>query len=348
MPSKPPLFGLCASAPVLRAQATLEHVQARGALDPYRAVTEKEGRVLIPVSCAKAAETAPDAVLVEAVVPPNPRRAPIDRVREHLRGRIPDQALGALPSGFQRVGDVVLLRLPLSLREYEDRIGEAYGAVLGADAVLHVEGAYGPMRTPRTRHLWGDEDTETVHRENGLSYRLDPQKVLFSPGNHHERHRVASTISPGETVVDLFAGVGYFTLPLARAGARVIACELNETSIAYLEENLRLNGLEDYVDVRLGDARTIAPENVAERILMGYFPGTLSFLATALRTLSPQGGLLHVHLEREGPDPIQKAKDALFGHPELEGYDAHVVNARRVKTTGPCTAHVAIDLEVNP
>lgn len=319
-----------------------------GALDPYRAVTEREGRVLVPVTYASAARSAPEARLVEAHLPPNPRRAPIHRVRERLRGRLPDRLLGALPSGFQRVGDVVLLRLPRELAEHGGRIGEAYGTVLDAKSVLHLQGTQGPLREPVTGHLWGDEETETVHRENGVAYRLDPRKVLFSAGNHHERHRVAETITGGETIVDLFAGVGYFTVPIARAGASVTACEVNPTSVGYLQENLRMNGLDDRVTVRQGDARDTAPEAIADRVLMGYFPGTLAFLPTALGTLGPGGGMVHIHLEREGSDPLQAAKDALLEHPGLDAYEVRIVDKRCVKTTGPHRAHVALDVEVTP
>lgn len=326
----------------------MEHVQALGALDPYRAVTEGDGRVLVPVTCAEAARSAPHARLVEAPVPPSPRRSPIHRVREALRGRLPDRLLGALPSGFQRVGEVVLLRLPPILHEHGEAIGEAYGTVLDAKAVLRMEGAKGPLREPQARRLWGAKQTETVHRENGLAYRLDPQRVLFSAGNHRERHRVADTVTPGETVVDLFAGVGYFTLPLARAGARVVACEVNPTSVTYLEENLRLNDLEHRVTVRPGDARDNAPEATADRVLMGYFPGTLDFLPTAMSTLRPQGGTLHVHLEQEGPNPMNEAEHALDRHPALDDHETTVLNARRVKTIGPHRFHIALDVEVAP
>ncbi len=346
MDTQHPLFGLCASAPSQHAASTIDHVQREEALDPYRAITQRRERVLVPVAHARAARSAPEARLVEAPVPPNPRRSPLDRVRDRLRGRVPDRVLGALPQGWQRVGDVLVLRLPRVLDPHGEAVGEAYARVLDADSVLEMHEVQGPWREPRTRLLWGSKDTVTEHAEHGITYRLDPARVLFSPGNHHERHRLCGDIAPDEHVVDLCAGIGYFTLPLANAGARVTACEINPTSARFLRENARINDVEGRVHVLEGDANQTAPSGVADRVLVGFFPGTLRFLKTAVRALRPDGGLLHVHLERQTPNPMQEAWEDVRGHPTLQGAEATLQNARRVKTTGPHKEHVALDVEV--
>lgn len=309
-------------------------------------MTERGDHVLIPVDDPERAREAVDAPIVRARVAPNPNRPPIARIRERLRGRVPDRAIAALPTGWTRLGDVVLLRLTERLTEHGPTVGEAYGATLDADTVLEHRGVAGDLREPETIHLWGDEDTETVHREHGLEFSLDPARVLFSPGNHRERHRLVDEVEPGERVVDLFAGVGYFTLPLARAGARVTACELNPTSAAYLEDNRALNGLEEQIELREGDAREIAPSGVADRVVMGYLPGTEAFLDTALDALDSGTGRVHYHDTAPEPAPVEHALDRVREHEALDGARITLEHGRRVKTYGPNVAHVVLDLEV--
>lgn len=348
MANPPSLFGLCAKAPVARAQPVLEALVRHQAVDPYRAVTRRGEHVLIPIRDPAAARATVDLPLVEAPVAPSPRRAPLAKVRDRLRGAVPDRLLGALPEGYDRVGDVVLLRLPEPLAPHGSRIGAAYGRVLDADTVLALGGAQGELREPETEHLWGALDTETVHHEHGLTYHLDPARVLFSVGNHHERHRLADAVEPGEQVVDLFAGIGYFALPLARAGARVVACEKNPTAARYLEQNAHANALEDQVQLRLGDCREVAPEGIADRVVMGYFPGTRAFLDVAHRALAPQGGTIHYHTVTDAETAPQRAWSQIRDHPALAGTRLERAGTRSVKTVGPGRVHVVVDIDVIP
>jgi len=77
--------------------------------------------------------------------------------------------------------------------------------------------------------------------------------------------------SEDEHVFDMFAGIGYFTLPLARGGSRVTATEINPTAFRYLLENAVLNDVGDRVDAYMTDCRDLASEIDADRVIMGYY-----------------------------------------------------------------------------
>lgn len=274
---------------------------------------------------------------------------PIERVRRALAGELPSEALDRLPRRYFRAGDVLLVDLPLPGRP--ERVAEAYAQALGMRSVLGLEGPIrGEYREPAARLLWGDPATETLHTEQGLQYRLDPARVMWSPGNLPERQRVAAWDCRGETVLDCFAGVGYFTIPLAaRAGAaRVVAIEKNPVAHAYLVENARLNGVADRVEPVLGDCREAAPQGEADRVLLGYLPDAADFVETAARALRSRGGLLHVHRVVRARTRPEAAFDAVARRVRETGRRARLVGHHRVKSYAPGRVHLVLDVQVTP
>ncbi|MEN6342025.1 MAG: SAM-dependent methyltransferase [Methanospirillum sp.] len=236
--------------------------------------------------------------------------------------------------GYQRLGDLVLFHGP---RPDEAAIRDAI-ARSTPRGVLWVRGHNGPERVPEVELLCGAAG-EIVHRENGLVYLLDPSRVMFSGGNREEKARIAGLVRPGERTADLFAGIGYFTLPAARAGASVHAMEINPAAFGYLEANLVRNGLRDRVEAECGDCRDLL-RGVYDRLVLGHFdaPG---FLADALAHVR-RGSVLHVHgVERTpgelGPVLVKTAADCGL---------AVESSWRTVKTCGPGRSHTVNDLVI--
>ncbi len=248
-----------------------------------------------------------------------------------------------LPRRWEKIGDVVLMKLPTELRPHREEVCRTYAEVLGAKAVLDAsKGIEGPWRRPEVELLWGD-DTETVHRENGVLYKLNPAKVMFSSGNIDERVRMSRACSSGEVIVDMFAGIGYFTLPIAvhARPAKVYACEVSPAAYGYLRQNLRLNEVDEVVEPLLGDCRDVAPDGVADRVLLGYLKDTHIFLPKALKTLR-SGGWVYYH--EACPDAVAAH---LVGHlkaaADLEGVEVVDSTMRRVKTYAPGVSHWVLE-----
>jgi len=277
-----------------------------------------------------------------------PRPSPRARAVGRLADTVPAEALGALPTSWVRLGRALILPLAQDLDPWAGAIAEAYARELGCEVVLRDAGPIqGDLREPQREVLWG-QGTETTHLEGGVKYSLDAARLMWSAGNVHERQRIARLAKPGEVVVDLFAGIGYFALPIACKAkpARVVACERNPLAFAYLERNAALNRVAALLEPRLGDCREVAPRGEADRVLMGYTVDTHTFLPTALAALKPEGGVLHyheacpAHLWRARPwEHVQEAAEA-------RGKSATLAGQRVVKNYAPGMVHVVVDAEV--
>ena len=202
----------------------------------------------------------------------------------------------------------------------------------------------GPKREPEVKMLVGD-NTETIHRENHCFFKLDVARIMWSKGNTGERKRMSTLAEDGETIVDMFAGIGYFSIPLAVHSnpAKIYSLEINPVSYGYLKENVALNKVEDIIEPILGDCREFAPKNFADRVLMGYIGNTHDYLDKAVDIVKP-GGIIHYH--ESVPDklkferPPQRIIDAAGGR------DVEILNKRIIKKYSPGVYHVVIDARI--
>jgi tRNA wybutosine-synthesizing protein 2 len=276
-------------------------------------------------------------------------RTPYQRVLRGAREAGWSEAeVAMLPDSWERLGRVLVLRLPEDLAGREEEAAGLYAGVLGIEAVLLDEGPVtGVERRPSVRQIWG-EGTATVHREHGVEYAFDAARQMFSKGNVHERLRMGQVVRLGETVVDMFAGIGYFTLPMAVLGepARVHACEIDPEAHGYLVGNVERNDVTDVVEPLLGDCREVAPRGVADRVVMGYVGGTEAYLDVALETLGEGGGVVHLHDKygiEEVPDRPMAAIEAAAS---AAGRLTYMKGWREVKSYAPSIVHAVVDAAI--
>lgn len=272
---------------------------------------------------------------------------PLQEIKTSLSEKIPSHLIDNLPNKWEKIGDVLIIVLQKELEKYKLIISEKYAEILNCKSVLKdIGGIIGELREPEVQYIYGDKDTVTIHMENGIRYKLDPQKVMFSSGNMDERIRMSSISNESETVVDLFAGIGYFTLPMAvySKPKMIYACEKNRIAYDYLCKNVVLNNVLENVHTLFGDNRNIAPVNIADRVLMGYIGDTSKFLKTALLCLKDCRGIIHFHEkypEKNVPDKpikeIQKIADEF-------DRSAKFINSKKVKSYAPGIGHFVFDI----
>ena len=206
---------------------------------------------------------------------------------------------------------------------------------------------------------------------------------MFSIGNITEKLRIADFNCTGETVVDLFAGIGYFVLPyLVHAKAQhVHACEINPDSISALKVNLKINGMEDRCTIYEGDNRLTCPADIADRVNLGLIPSSELSWKTACNALkSDTGGILHIHTNIDSRTLINgecssiKKKNTkstgLFKYQEWEDWTKYAsttitkllcevkkkstdwrvnfLHLEHVKSYAPHVDHVVLDLDCRP
>lgn len=180
-------------------------------------------------------------------------------LKEAMKGSIEDSLLFMVPKRFDYVGDIAIISIPAELNAYKKAIAAKLFSMRGnTQAVLNkVSKLEGEYRTADFELLLG-ESTETLHRENGYTYKMDVKKVFFNPRLYSERKRVASKVIRGEHILIPFAGIGPFVFPAAGKGAKVYAVEINPEACTCLKENLRINRLEDRVIVFQADFATFS------------------------------------------------------------------------------------------
>lgn len=249
---------------------------------------------------------------------------------------------GLLPSSYQIIGHVLLIKF-MHIRKLGEKkkvaaaILELLPYVKTVCEIVKVESEF---RTPKLRKLAGN-GTITVHKEHGISYKLDAAKIMFSKGNLFERQRLAGVAKPHETVVDMFAGIGYFSLGLASHVRKIYAIEKNPIAYGYLQNNIKLNKAIN-IEAILGDNRKVALDRVADRVVMGYFPHTEKFLPAALTMLKSKG-IIHFHNVYKEAELWHKP----MSHLDRMGVNYKILGKKKVKSVAPRTYHVVLDVLID-
>ena len=263
-----------------------------------------------------------------------------------------------LPRKWTRVGSVLVIRIPETLESYAQEIAEAYATLPGISSVIAKARITGELRQPvQVRLLYGN-NTETIVTEYGIRYRLDVAKLMWSAGN--VGWRAGPRGSPGvkkiyefqkpQVILDCFAGIGYFTLQLARAypDARVVAIDKNPESVQYLRQNIELNRFEN-IEVVHEDCRNVHQK--ADVVHLGYIGDTVRFLTHASAQLRNGGTVILHDAFRRSAYGVQRSSEwsavpeRLRHELEQAAPGMYVTQVARVKNYGPATAHLAIRLE---
>jgi tRNA (guanine37-N1)-methyltransferase len=274
---------------------------------------------------------------------------------EALSTELPPHLLASLPHAVDFVGDITIIEVPPELDSYKKTIGEAILKMhKNVRAVIAKAGAVGgTYRLREFSAIAGEQRTETVHREFGCLYSVDLAKAYFSPRLSYEHKRVSSLVQEGETVLDMFAGVGPFAILIAKThqNVKVYAIDANRHAFEYLKKNIRLNRAVSKVHPFLGDARRVVNDNlkgVADRVIMNLPEKAIAFVDVACRALNPRGGTIHFYSFVNASDPAEASKLRFTEAVErAKRKVAEVPFSRMVRETGPYEWQAVIDANIH-
>ncbi len=318
------------------AETARKRLFLEGALDKTRKLVENNGFIEIPVIESFAAQATIEQKKPEYYIT---KKNISDVVN------IPDSEKRFLPSGWQILGDIIIVSLRKELESGKIEIGRALLSLYpGCRTVLLDRGITGQMRQPE-REIIAGEKTETVHKENGCFFKIDAMALMYSKGNLAEKKRM-SRLGRGEIVVDMFSGIGYFSIPMAvySRPKKILAIEINPVAFGYLKENIKLNSVEDIIEPIQGDCAVATPRGIADRALMGYL-NAHEYLEQGISALRC-GGILHYHeavpeaIEHRPGERIIRAAGKL-------GRRAEIITMRRIKKYSPGVWHVVVDARLN-
>jgi tRNA (guanine37-N1)-methyltransferase len=212
----------------------------------------------------------------------------------------------------------------------------------------------GDFRLRRLTHVAGENKTSTIHKESSCVFSVDVAKCYFSPRLSHERMRIASMVKPSETVVNMFAGVGCFSIIIAKHAnpAKVFSIDVNPAAIQFMQENIRLNRVYDKVTPLLGDSKEIINsrlQRVADRVLMPLPEKALEYLPYAVSALKASGGWIHYYgfeHAAKTESPAEKVKLKVANTLDALGITFEIPSVRVVRSTGPYWFQLAADVRV--
>ncbi|TFG15305.1 class I SAM-dependent methyltransferase family protein [Candidatus Thorarchaeota archaeon] len=252
-----------------------------------------------------------------------------------------------LPKGYQLIGHVVLLSIHPDLLPLADVIGELTLEFESRSKSVGVRmgPTRGQKRIPNYKLVAGSKNTTTTHTENGIEFKLNPMRITFSRGNVNERIFLSQQVSSDEHVVDMFACVGQFSLPIAfHSGANVLAIDINDLAYDFLCQNIRMNEVHENMTAVLGDCRDVTFRD-ADRIVMGYLHDTVDYLPHALNGLRFRGGIIHMHSLVHGNDE-RKIRNTIITESSEYGFMAKI-SSRPIKKYSPGVSHMVFDINLD-
>ncbi|MBI4258226.1 MAG: class I SAM-dependent methyltransferase family protein [Thaumarchaeota archaeon] len=274
-------------------------------------------------------------------------------LKEALKDILNPDELSLLTSGFDTIGDIAIVRLD---RKLEGKKSLIASAILNRNKAIRtvlnqLSPVSGEYRLRSFEYMAGDDKTLTIHRENGCVFEIDVAQAYFSPRLSTERLRVANMVELGETVVNMFAGVGVFSILIAKKqpSAKVYSIDANPAAYEMQLKNIQLNRLEGRVLPLMGDARRVVGESlvgVAERVLMPLPESAHGFLPDAARTLKRSGGVIHYYTHvfaGRRNNPEVKAAEGLS---DLIGAPYSILSSRTVREVGPGWVEIVLDIGI--
>jgi len=272
-------------------------------------------------------------------------------LKKALENILTDKESEQLVSAFDQIGDIIIVRIPDSLIPKKKIIGDALlEQVKTANSVFYQSSPVeGDFRTRNLELITGDEKTETEYKENGCRFLVDVEKAFFSPRLSTERERISNLVNDGDIIVNMFGGVGMFSLLAAKKkSCTVYNIDINPIASRLCEENIKMNKLKGKVISLNGDSAKIIQDKLqekADRVLMLLPERSDEFLDVAISSLKKNGVIhyySHIHAEKKQDAPKLSEEHFL----NVNNTQSKIISSRIVRPVGPRFYQTVVDVEI--
>lgn len=270
-------------------------------------------------------------------------------LKEALKSVLDPKDLSLVSSSFDIIGDIAIIKIPVELAPKEQIIGkEILARIKNVKTVLKQSSdVQGEFRIRDLTFVSGEEKYETVYKESGCLFKVNLKDAFFTPRLSTERERIALLVQEGEQIFNMFAGIGTFSIVIAKQKRCTIASvdknpRAVELGIASLALNKKLKGI---VNPLLADAMEYSTMHKEEfdRVLMPLPERASEFLASAFES-TKKGGTIHYYLHV--PENEFSKAEWVSGHLASINLpiDYKITRWKRVREVGPRYIQAVADI----
>lgn len=273
-------------------------------------------------------------------------------LKRSLENILTSQESQELISSFDQIGDIIIVRIPDSLLAKKKLIGETLlNEVKIAKSVFYQASAVeGDFRTRNLEILAGEDKTETEYKEFGCKFTVDVENAFFSPRLSTERERIANLVQDGETIVNMFAGVGMFSIMIAKKKkCTVYSIDINPIATKLCEKNIIANKLAGNVISINGDASQVIQEqleNKSDRTLMLLPERSDEFLKSAI-SATKSGGIIHYYSHIHADKKSNAGKLSEEHYLQVTPVKSEILGSKIVRAVGPRYYQTVVDVKIS-
>jgi len=288
-------------------------------------------------------------------------------IEEALVGELPENILELVPKSYDIIGKIAIVEFDQinmindnKVLSYKKKVAEALVSVNKSVETVYekkseVKGRY---RLKELKNIYGDDNPETIHKENDCLFKLDVKKTYFTPRLVFERKRISSnSFKKQEIIVDMFAGVGPFSIQIAKKNdAKIYAFDVNSSAYKYLVDNIESNKMKGEVIAHNMDVKELLNpnnklgkylKNKIDRIIMNLPKQSINFIDVACFLMNKPHGILHFYQFCEKPNPIKKGIKNLIANLKVSGWHIEeILNSKVVKPFSPKADMIVLDLKL--
>ena len=241
-----------------------------------------------------------------------------------------------LISAFDQIGDIIIVRIPDSLLEKKKIIGETLLKEVNiAKSVFYQASAVeGDFRTRNLEIIAGENRTETEYKEFGCRFTVD----------------VENLVQEGETIVNMFAGVGMFSIMIAKKKqCTVYSIDINPVASKLCEKNIASNKLLGNVISINGDASKIIKEKLedkSDRTLMLLPERSDEFLQSAINA-TKDGGIIHYYSHIHADKKSDAGRLSEEHYLEVSPVKSEILGSKIVRPVGPRYYQTVVDVKIS-